>query len=380
MLFVVFGVNNKFLNMALYFVEHKIYNMAENLEKDEDNFYEDDDLALELSNSVHLSKNINGTSQNTNRWLCRNIKNKKKPKNLIKFKPKYYSPILNNDFIRMSMILALDAYTGKFRIGKIILTSEENDLYKPIFYCVEDFDNLFVVTRGSDALIDWVTDFICVEVHQEINGKNIYFHKGFYNAANYILGKIMDILKQIKKPIYFIGHSYAGAVSTILALLTKSDHIFQDKDIYAIVFAPPPAISYCPPKIADCIFTFINRYDFVTSFSLFNLVNTAAKNHCATKIIVNRCLKTLKSVKMEWVKYLIYAIEQNFEQITAKHEFLNVRKVKGKIYRIGNERKKRLSDYRINDSQLPNTLSMELTAFVDHLMPEYIKSFKVVQF
>lgn len=383
LIIVTFGINNKVLNMLIYQGETKLYNMAANKELiiDEDEFY--DDFEDQLNQTIKLSKNIKGTSESTNKWLYSNIRHKnKKPKDLIKFKPKNYSAILDIDFIRLAMRLAKDSYEGKFKFGKTLLASEKNEIYKPKFYCLEDSNNLFVVTRGSHSLVDWKTDFACKEICQKINGDKIYFHFGFHKAANYILTQIDGFLKKDYKTIYFIGHSYAAAVSSVLTLLTKSDEKFKKRNIYGIAFAPPPAMSYVPSNISDCIYAFINRCDLVTSFSLFNVVNMAAKNRISTKLIFRKILRQIKNQnqKIEWSKNLIQAIEDNFDELTSVVGILNVRKVKGKIFRIGIGNKKCLKDCKINESQLPSNLWIELTSISDHAIDDYIRSFKIIQF
>ena len=107
----------------------------------------------ELNKSVSLSLYICATTQDTNRWIYHNMKQKKKkPKSLIKFKPRKCPAILNIEFIRMAMKLAKDVYDFKAKCY-------ENDFCKLVFHLVEDSKNLFVVVRGSDSKIEWGTDF-----------------------------------------------------------------------------------------------------------------------------------------------------------------------------------------------------------------------------
>lgn len=378
-IFLTFHYDFQFINMVIYYFETSLYNMAANktLEMDDDDIYIED----ESDNNIQLSKNINGMSQNTNKWLYYNIRNKRKPRHLIKLKPKIYPTVLNIDFIRMSMKLANDSYIGKFTFGKTIFASEENDFFKPVFYCIEDSDqNLFIVTRGSNSGYDYSTDFVCYEVNQTINGKVTYFHKGFYEASIYILSKISGFLKKNYKTIYFIGHSYAAAVSSILTLLTKSNTELSNKDIYGIAFAPPPAMSPIPANISDCIYSFINKNDIVPSLCLANLANMVDENHCTTKLIVGKCLQKLKYFKIDWVNKMVCAIEENLDLIISSIKLINVRNVQGKIYRIGLGKKICLNDCRIIESQLPTKIVTELTSAADHLMDDYIKSFKVIEF
>lgn len=96
----------------------------------------------------------------------------------------------------------------------------------------------------------------------------------------------------------------------------------------------------------------------------------AAKNQCTAKFIVKRYLSTLKNNKLEWIKDLISAVEDNFDQITADVKFFNVWKVQGVVFRIRFDKKKRLCEYRINESLLPTTLAMEVTSLTDYSADE----------
>ena len=137
--------------------------------------------------------------------------------------PKVKPSLLDIKFIKMAMQMASESYNGKFSICKPIRASETNEIYKPKFYCIEYASNLYVVTRGSKSDVDFMTDLDCIEVKKNINGKEIYFHRGFYEASNYVFNSVFDLLNKKYQTIYFIGHSYAAAVSSILTLLTKSD-------------------------------------------------------------------------------------------------------------------------------------------------------------
>lgn len=314
-------------------------------------------------------------------WIFYNIKNnnKKKKKQKKLLKSTAIPSFLTIDFVKKALDLSGDAYNGDFTFGKVIHSSEENDMFKPVFYCLEESNDLYVITRGSFSTNDWMTDFDCKEAKCEINGTNIYFHQGFYSSANYVLNSISSILENNYQTIYFIGHSYGASVSALLCLLTKSQDKFKDRNIYALAFGSAPSMSYCPPEIENCIFTFINGDDLIPSFCLFNTLNTAAKNHLSFQLFVKLCLLILKPLNNKWIKEFVYAIEQNFEIITDVIGILNVKKVKGVVFQIGDSKKKKLSDCVINESQLPNSLSISLTSLFNHFIDKYEQSFKIIQ-
>lgn len=146
-----------------------------------------------------------------------------------------------------------------------------------------------------------------------------------------------------------------------------------------MAFGSAPSMSFCPPEIENCIFTFINNDDLIPTFSLFNTLNTAAKNHLSFQVFVKLCLLILKSFDNSWIKELVYAIEQNFEIITDIIGILNVKKVKGIVFKIGVDKNKKLVDCIIDDSKLPSTLSISLTSLFNHFINEYEKSLKNIQ-
>lgn len=85
----------------------------------------------------------------------------------------------------MTIYLAKEAYDGKFSIGRVIFASEENDVFKPKFYCIEFLNMLFVVTRGSKSDVDWITDFQCEERSEIINGTQIFSFWIFNSCSLY---------------------------------------------------------------------------------------------------------------------------------------------------------------------------------------------------
>lgn len=90
-------------------------------------------------------------------------------------------------------------------------------------------------------------------------------------------------------------------------------------------------------------------------------------------------MRQIKNQKIDWSEKLVQAIEENIEELTAASGILNARKVKGKIFRIDVGNKKCLKDCKINESQLPSNLWIELASISDHAIYGYIKSFIIIQ-
>lgn len=375
-------INDKcgpFKKIALYGLdlsEGVLYGMAEAFANDK-----------EKPEFPQLPMNLKGFGQETGKWLAELIKEKqgkkafrpKKPK--MRIKPKIRVPQLEVEFIRKSMSLADSAYSGDFETGEVVFSCEINEKYKPKFYCLEESDDLYVVIRGSKSKVDWLTDFDCQEVKHEIDGSYIYFHNGFYNAANYILSKVDHFLNKEYKTIYFVGHSYAAAVSSVLCVLTKTQNKFKNKKIFTMAFAPAPSMSRCPSTVSDCIFAFINRNDIVPHMSLYNLLNTVRIYDTNCDLYVNSCKKILNLCKNEWAKALVLAIEICIGEIidNIHIESLHVRKVKGTLFGIGMCTATQLDDCRLIELDLPNTLVLTVTSANDHFMSNYIENFKKIE-
>lgn len=302
--------NTEFFNMIFYSLEIKAREKIFPAKKAKKFMISNEDIneeecVNEYENKpkiITLSNGVNVFSIDTETWIFINLnekdienesgKRKNKYSNISKFMPKVKPETLNIDFIRMAMNLAKESYDGNFCIGKCLFKTEDkdNDIYQPMFYCIEYNNNIYIVTRGSASKPDLLTDIDCKEVQKEINEKEIYFHRGFYNAAKYVFDLAFNWLTGNYKIIYFIGHSYGASVSSILCLLAKTHERLKNKKIFSMAFAPAPAMSFCPSYIEECIFAFINREDIVPSFSLSNTLNLARRSHLSLQNYSN-CIK-----------------------------------------------------------------------------------------
>lgn len=318
-------------------------------------------------------------------------------KNLLYKTPKVNINNINVDFIKLNMILANEAYSGKFSNGNVVYASEINDKYKPKFYCVEFFNKIFVVTRGSVSDDDWVTDFMCDEVHKTFNNEiDIYFHRGFFTAANYILSNITEIIERDYDEIYFVGHSYAAAVSNVLCLITKMHPNFKDKDIYSYAFAPPPSMSKIPGHIQDCMFSFINRYDIVPHLSLNNLKNTLDLTDRNVRELLDSIINlVLQKNNCEYAHKLASYTEKYKNDLISLIQNIagdfHIRKNIGNIFLIGVSDTTKLKNCQIDETDLQDSiflcakpyieklsLKFDVLMFDDHAMTEYIKSFSII--
>lgn len=293
--------------------------------------------------------------------------------------PKVELPNVDISLIKLELKFASEAYNGgHFSIGKVIFSSETNDLFKPVFYCIEHQNKLFVATRGSDSKFDWMTDFTCYEVIKEINGSDVYFHKGFLAAASYILSLISEFMQRDYSEIYFVGHSYAAAVSNVLCMLSKAHEKFKDKKIFSFAFAPPPSVSKIPGCIQECMFSFINKYDIVPHLSLRNIQNTINLQKIPVDVYLNKAKFILRSFNSDYSNTFADLIEQYEDELSkslnsAKND-LHVHKNIGNLFYIGLTESRKLKNCQIDETDLTNIVFFSPSMLKHHKVTEYIDS------
>lgn len=294
-------------------------------------------------------------------------------------------PLLTNDFIRKTMDLAnwiydkyqneLDQYNSS-KPGQSEFPKPVIGCYTPYFYCKDELDTRYVLIKGTNFNVggDVVTDLSCTEISEEINGKLIHFHKGFFIASQNIYKEIINDLGKFEK-IYFIGHSYGASVASILCLLAKSNKDLSDKEIYAMAFAPAPAMSYCPEDIADCIFVFINNHDPIPRCCAYNI--SKALDHYKDDNFIQTLKEFIEKNEIpknivEFIKVIVESILNGI--IDVKNT--QVRTVKGVIFSIGLFETSNLNDCRILDeNDIGDELNINFQEFADHRMKSYIETF-----
>ena len=85
--------------------------------------------------------------------------------------------------LRTCMNFANEAYSGQFSAGNMILASEKNDLSKPQFYCIENMNNIFIATKGSDTIVDGATDAMFHELSREFWRYNYLFPSRLFTSC-----------------------------------------------------------------------------------------------------------------------------------------------------------------------------------------------------
>lgn len=88
-----------------------------------------------------------------------------------------------------------------------------------------DPDRLYVIFRGSDKGIDWMTNFRMrqkVYPYGDESSTDVRFHLGFMEAYLSVRDRLLNAVRQAPEcNLIFTGHSLGGALATIAALDTQ---------------------------------------------------------------------------------------------------------------------------------------------------------------
>lgn len=169
-----------------------------------------------------------------------------------------------------------DAFTSKFGV-----------FWKP-----KISDSMFPGPKESALVIAIRGTAGVKEALADLTGEYLPFrkgisHKGFVFAANYIYqqqktkGDFRRWVTQYKpERIVFTGHSYGGAVATLLSILFK-DHLEEFREltgnphttVEAIVFGPAPAVSEHLQNECDHVESYVNYLDPVPSLCYGTMID-----------------------------------------------------------------------------------------------------------
>ena len=135
---------------------------------------------------------------------------------------------LGRKFLRFCMDLTIYAYRDNFEelTPNIIHKNLISKISQPVFYVIRTSkfdDSIFVVTRGAASTYDFQT----ILDMSEIETKHGTFHAGYYKAAKFVYDDLKPFFENLQdkpKHIYFVGHSYGGAVSASLILLFQNEN------------------------------------------------------------------------------------------------------------------------------------------------------------
>ena len=286
----------------------------------------------------------------------------------------------NMMFLLHATTLAADSYKrmDKYK-DQIIYKHEETGISTPVFYVLKDTDSLVVLIQGSECQDDWRTNLDFTEITDEFG---FHYHGGFYNAAKFVLSEVKQFIEEYDGTIYIIGHSYGGAVTSILHVLAS--RMFPGKDINSVAYDPAPAMETAAlqdygSKLATISF----NHDIVSSLSILNVMNTIdfldplLKHMDEEKI--SKAIRSLITKVPDYQKStILVALYEQVDVIVSTIKGIvngtvddRVQYLQGCIYQIpSNAKSTDLETYRI-DQTVIDDLNLALTCAVDHF-PECV--------
>lgn len=297
-------------------------------------------------------------------------------------------------FLRLVFKLVLVTFNGDFSefSGERYYYNPNTDVEKPAFYIykLNEGNRLFIGIRGTKDINDATTD---IEI-REINTNKGTFFEGFYRSALYVYQYAYAFIKNHDGPVYFIGHSMGGGISTVLHCLAKFD--FGDtKDINTIVYAPVPAISESLNKsYGNKIITIVNSDDAVPTISIGNIYDFLCKynplipvakypwNFLVSAVdsvlsIVYHLTSLLSQTVFESLKR---AISTSVDELVAyannEKRFL-IRYVPGTVYQLSIDNPSYLNESIVDPREKMNILSFSIHAFKAHNPTQYTKLLNV---
>ena len=297
-------------------------------------------------------------------------------------------------FLKLVMKLVLITFNGDFSefSGERYYYNPNTDVEQPAFYIykLNEGNKLFIGTRGTHDINDATTD---IEI-REINTNKGTFFEGFYRSALYVYQTAYPFIKNHDGPVYFIGHSMGGGISTVLHCLAKFD-FGNTKDINTVVFAPVPSISESLNKsYGNKIVTIVNSDDSVPTISIGNIYELLVKYEPfipLTKFpwnLIKKAVDAVLSVVYHFTSLFtqkIYeclkrAIETSVDELVAyanhDKEFV-IRYVPGTVYQLFVDHPSYLNQSIIDRREKLNILSLSLHAFKAHKPARYTELLNV---
>lgn len=286
--------------------------------------------------------------------------------------------------LQLGMRLSSAAYASNFVNfkGQIFSQSTISDFEKPVFYVYIEEESLFIITRGSLSTNDYLTDAEISEISTEYG----VFHKGFYNAANFVFENVQPLINSWNGPVFFVGHSYGGSVSQIM--LVMSHRTNQSINAYALSFAPMPCMNISTEnnRIQNRIFTVINNNDIVPTLSVANVHKKFAfLSKAIDKIPVDvlvekfddilRLMKLTNSADSRLLTNLMNSVPIMIRSVQEYSKGVEkvVRYPAGQVYKLKLNKSKTLQECKIDPEIELNKLSVHINSINDHNSDNYLK-------
>lgn len=297
-------------------------------------------------------------------------------------------------FLRLVFELVLITFNGDFSkfSGERYYYNPNTDVEQPAFYIyrMNEGNRLFIGTRGTHDINDATTD---IEIREITTNRGTFF-EGFYRSALYVYKYAYPFIKNHDGPVYFIGHSMGGGISTVLHCLAKFD-FKNTKDINTIVFAPVPSISESLNKsYGDKIVTIINSDDAVPTISIGNIYALLVKYEPLIPLtkfpwtFIKDTVDTVLSIVYHFTSVftqkifecLQRAIRTSIDELVAyaNHDkkFL-IRYPPGTVYQLFIDKPSYLNQSIIDPREKLNILSLSIHAFKAHKPAQYTQLLNV---
>jgi uncharacterized membrane protein YgcG len=205
---------------------------------------------------------------------------------------------------------------------------------------------MFVVIRGSSTQVDWNGNMVVTEV----DSNSTVFHKGFHDAAEWLLHQINHRITEWGiQDVLFVGHSRGGSVAAIAHALWVFSHP-KATNVYSLCFAPAPSIArggrFVELDIYDHMFSFVYESDPVPCFSIPK-ADAAFGSPTSADRLVEAVLVRLNMKILHPSAYKLYSavvtkkaiIWRAVESYQQNHDSISVSSPQGRVYWLFDEDK-----------------------------------------
>jgi predicted alpha/beta hydrolase family esterase len=264
--------------------------------------------------------------------------------------------------------------------GEVLYSHTDSGLYEPVFHVYEQDGAIYIINRGTTDVCDFASD---AEM-EEINTSYGTFHSGFYKSALYVFQYTFPFIKGFTGPVYFVGHSMGGAVSTVLQILYASE--IPNQDFNTIAFAPvPTADQALNQTYSDKIVIFVNNEDVVPTLSIPNMYYLLKKydplvDYSPRKVIIDLfegIMAVVEEVTHVFTKEIYDALIRDFpDDIDAlldygKGEVRTVRYPLGIVVGVSKSKSVPMDESIVDPIEDYSILRIKLTSFSDHQPENY---------
>lgn len=297
--------------------------------------------------------------------------------------------VLGTAFIKLAMALTTCSYEDNFTRfhGEMLFSSRVSQFLEPIFYVYKLNGSLWIVTRGSLGIVDYLT---CA-CFNEIDTSYGKIHEGFYKAARFVMSNAEPFIRAHKGPVYFTGHSYGGAVSPIAYIMFQSK--YPDRESASVGFAPIPMIeTNLSTKYFDRIISVVNHKDIVPTLSVENIyerlklfvpiIQLVSKDAITEKLL--EFLGYFKSMSLiddntyNMMKTIIPEIDDAVFGYCQGTEVRYIRFPPGRTYQVHKNDPKPFSQCEVNATEVFNILSIYPLAAFEHPYDKYQEAIDVI--